>query len=153
MKSEVRFPMKPVYQTLLGKPRGNCRDACICTILGIQLDDFPPGWVGDGTGWREPEDCNWIDRLNEVLARWGVRWVQTPAESMSWSTPGTLAILSGLSPRETPEAPMSHAVVGRYTRGGDWEIVHDPHPDGGGLKEIRYVSFLVVQPTAGPEGR
>ena len=136
--------MKPVFQDVFGKPRGNCRDACICSLLEIPLSDFPVGWVGDGTGWREPEGCDWIARLNEVLRPWRVRWVQVPEATMAWSSPGTLAILSGPSPRSEPGQEMSHAVVGRYVRGGDWEIVHDPHPDGGGLVEVRYVSLLVV---------
>lgn len=135
--------MKPVFQTIPGSPLGNCQNACIASILEVPIEAIPPRWVGDGTGWAEASGWEVFNRLDAALAPFGVRWIQFPADTMAWSAAGVWCILMGPSPRSTEGNPISHAVVGRSVNGGDWEIVHDPHPDGGGLAEIRYVGLLV----------
>lgn len=120
--------MKPVNQTIfmggLTKPieeydlslRGNCLQACIASIFELSLEEVPHFIAS--TEWPHNMDA-WFAERNLVV------WFTM---DQPWNA---YYIKAGLSPRSTnPEFPMYHATVAM-----NGEIVHDPNPAGGGLKE------------------
>lgn len=123
--------MKPVFQTIFDNRTGNCLQACVASIFELGLEDVP-NFVGAGEGWVEAY-CGFLfeqyrlqvmtlDR--DALLRQGVWW------------PGGYHIISGDSPR----GDWQHSVVGF-----EGEMVHDPHPEGGGLAEERTFDVFVAR--------
>lgn len=112
--------MKPVYQTIFDDQQGNCMAACVASLLELPLDAVP-----------NPHTTTWWDDWQAWLKERGLYLVE--ATGADWTPPG-FAILVGTSPR----GPWQHACV---TYNG--EIVHDPHPDGGGV-ETRTAYDLIV---------
>lgn len=104
--------VKPVEQTVLGWPNGNCFSACVASILEIPLDTVPAyqcdladdGWWARWVAWFEEHGYR---------AVWRLHTKEEPA-------PRGYAILGAKSPR----GQFTHAVVCL-----DGEIVWDPHPD------------------------
>jgi hypothetical protein len=132
--------MKPVDQTVFGKPNGNCQAACIASILELAIGDVP--------GPPKLEDSqDWLEEYNKVLFALGVQLLAVEIGKNSWNVSnGWYCILSGTSPRSTSEDSFKHAVVGRTRREGDFvffDIVHDPHPSRSGLLDVTWVDFLV----------
>ena len=110
--------MKPVMQTLDGLEEGNCLQACIASLFEMGLEEVPhfvlrDDWVGALDGWLGQFD------LQSVL----VDLERGEGEDM-WEPYG-YHLICGKGPR----ADCQHAVVGYNGR-----VVHDPHPDGGGLE-------------------
>jgi hypothetical protein len=141
--------MTPVYQSRFGDhPAGaDCFAACLATILDVELADVPAPTVAD----RETEgtriDC-WA-RLADYLEEIGLTILQVSGNARLW-TPLALAaddsrcvyyVACGPGPRG-----VDHAVV----MGEGDVLAHDPHPDGGGLLEVRDRSYLVVTMTEAP---
>lgn len=120
--------MKPVMQTLFGARSGNCLAACFASLLERPICDF------DGIdGTKEAVDFwNEIrDRLS--LMGYGVLWYE---RFKGTDIPAGEIIGGGKSPR----GEFDHVVVMR-----DGKVVHDPHPEGGGLDgEVRY--WILVYP-------
>jgi len=104
--------MKAVFQTKFGKPHGNCLQACVATVLELELETVP--------NFVDFED--WRGELQAFLARYGF-WAVWLADG---PTPRGYHLIEGIGPRG-----LCHAVVGH-----NGEIVHDPHPDGGGIVEF-----------------
>ena len=110
--------MKPVLQTRFGA-EGNCTQACIASILEISIEGIPHVTAEeDRNGWIILE--RWLEREHALAL------VHFPKGFMRGVQPIGFHLIGGTSPRGLP-----HAVVGYEGR-----IVHDPHPDGGGLVEI-----------------
>jgi hypothetical protein len=121
--------LKPVTQTLFGAPDGppeligNCFPACMASLLELELDQVPhvyqlhpetePAWEAT---------LAWLRHHGHTIFcfEWGP-WVHR-------SLLGALVLVSGQSPR----GPYQHVVIGEVTADG-WRLVHDPHPDGGGI--------------------
>lgn len=119
--------MTPLMQTEFGTG-GNCLAACIASVLEVSLDSVP-NYIS------EPD---WEERYDDLLSGWGYR-----LQSLTWDEitsqrlRGCWLIGGGKSPRG-----IEHAVLIM-----DGEIVHDPHPEGGGLVEIEYVTaFVAIDP-------
>lgn len=121
--------MKPVTQTLFGRPDGpveeigNCYPACLATLLELDLAEVPHVYQLHA----DPEAANdasvrWLQQrgYTELYFEW--------APWLNHYAPGTLAIFGGKSPR----GDWSHAVVGEITATG-WRLVHDPHPSRAGI--------------------
>jgi len=109
---------------------GNCFQACVASILDLRLEDIPDVPMVDG----------WLEQLNHDLADRGFRfWLLMIKEPEGlenvWKPPG-YAILTGKSPR----GDWNHAVICL-----DGEMVHDPHPDGTGVREP-HVDWVFVVP-------
>jgi hypothetical protein len=123
--------MQKVLQTRLGDG-GNCLAACIVSILEMhgrleELSDVmqpAEDWTGQTVlasrwlqhhGWTCIPLVPWDERCEEFIG-------------------GCLCIATGISPRE-----RGHAVM--------WKdgLIHDPHPDGGGLK-THPVEFRILAP-------
>lgn len=132
----------PVDQTLFGgldapkEERGNCYPACLASMLSLRLEDIPH-FYGVATKTPDGLDVTVNDDWPQIMA-----WAHSQGWSvLSWpwrdlndfmhgSLKGALVIVSGKSPRF---ASCEHAVVGRLTGDGGWELVHDPHPSRDGL--------------------
>lgn len=107
--------MKPVTQTILTAPGGDCFPACLASILEMDLADVP-NFQGD----------DWQLQYHDWLRPFGLALLTTaiPADAQierfaDVVLPG-YTILAVDSPRF---APLLHAVVAL-----DGEVVWDPHP-------------------------
>lgn len=102
--------MRPVFQTKFKPPDGNCMQACIASVLELDLDDVP-NFVDAQSGWWE-QLTEWLGKRG--LTPWHFSW------GPDWRPePGMWHLIDGPSPR----GEYLHVVVGR---GGD--VVHDPYP-------------------------
>lgn len=131
--------MIPVMQTKLagvrcGKDTGNCLAASIASILELPLSAVPHFAMYN----------NWGDRFRDWMGVRGFAVLQLAFDgnkaikaSCREALRGTYHLMSGPGPRG-----CRHTVVGR---GG--KMVHDPHPDGEGLKDDdEWELFIPFQP-------
>ncbi len=118
--------MKPVTQTTFGDKRGNCYAACIASLLEIPLDGVP------NFCFEAKSESRWMNEVQDWLKEqgWGIAMMLFPKLDSIKETiyvgmfpKDCHYIISGKSPRG-----LLHSVIGR-----DGKIVHDPHPDGGGV--------------------
>lgn len=118
--------MTPVMQTTFGDGQGNCLQACLSSIFGVNILDIP--WFGTRS--------DWYDQMNEWLARFDVVAIEIVISSVLEEDRRNLGyhLISGPSPR----GDFWHAVVGK---GG--EMVHDPHFSGDGLVEEKQYTLFV----------
>ena len=125
--------MKPVMQTKLKPPRGNCWAACVASVLELPLEDVPD---------VEFEQMDATPGAPDVLRFWKV-WREWLAER------GLGLQCVGLSD-EHPIPPGILIVTGRSPR-GDWQhsvvykdgvLAHDPHPEGGGVTRVETLDLL-----------
>ncbi len=116
--------MKPVYQTKFGD-EGNCLEACLASLLEIPIEDVP-------TLEPQPGDTvHWIDKMNNFLRQYGIT---TMFFQPNLPVPkNTYYLISGISPRG-----LDHATIGK-----NGVIVHDPHPDGGGVDPVTDICIFV----------
>ena len=116
--------MKKVYQTKFGK-EGNCFPACLASILEIGIDEIP--------NFQEPQG-EWYTLYKKWLNRYSLdliallNWDDQPK-----NCPEVYSIVSGKSPRGLQHATVYYGL----------EMVHDPHPDGGGVKGITEWIYIV----------
>jgi hypothetical protein len=123
--------MLPVMQGETAPGRGNCLAACVASILECPLADVP--------NFALERDC-W-SALQTWLVRQGLMAIRLTMPEASFPLPRTFCILTGDSPRR----PVYHAVVGEWEQCA-WRIVHDPHPQGGGLAgPPKWVTFFAMQ--------
>lgn len=128
--------MKPVYQTKFGKGAGNCLAACVASLLDLEITDVFD--IADGG-----LDPNYWLIVDTWLADRGLGLayvtigMQVPGEETTQSSvriPANMNYLAwGRSPRD-----LQHSVI---YHGGT--LVHDPHPQGGGIATIEQIAFLV----------
>jgi len=115
--------MKPVYQTTFGD-NGNCVSAALASILDLPISAVPTFSQGER---RAAE-------IDAFLAPYGYTWLRA-STGPDWRdhVPDVYHTMSGTSPRG-----RHHMVVGRGGR-----MVHDPHPNGGGIRDVSYLGFLL----------
>jgi hypothetical protein len=126
--------MKPVQQTRLGAPQGNCLMAAVASLLEVALEECPDLYEAEQRGE------NYWTVMAAFLRSRGFQPV--------WMTPD---FLGGCSPRGYA------AVAGPGARGvdhvcvaKDGEIVHDPLPQGGGLRSVTgYIVLVPICPASG----
>jgi len=117
--------MKPIMQTKFNED-GNCWQAAVASLLEIPLEAVP-----DFSNKANPNrQTDWFTHFSHWLFDEFSMfvWIYNPEREIP-----AFHILAGESPRG-----FSHAVVARKD-----EIIHDPHPEGGGLVKLeeRYLFF------------
>lgn len=98
--------MKPLTQTRIGHPNGNCMAASLASVLETPIPEF---------GVDVPEAV-FFRNLDRWLAKRGLRYRQVPIDREN--PPAGWHLIEGTSPRGG-----QHAVVGK-----NGKFVHDPHP-------------------------
>lgn len=123
----VRVPtFRPVMQTKFGAGLGNCMIACLASMLGVSIDEVPD---------IPPTDSLRIFKLDAWLLReWCLRISHNHGDPVLL---GIARIVGGPGPRG-----FSHACI--YV---DDTLIHDPHPEGGGLLSIQ--SHYIITPSFG----
>ncbi len=118
--------MSEYIQTKTGKG-GNCFETCVAYILGINPDEVPD--FG--------KDKKWFFRFKD--------WAYSKGYGVIYANPpdgadvfGVDFIAGGYSPRG-----LIHAAVYRANHEGTREMIHDPHPEGGGIDKIHDVIVLI----------
>lgn len=110
---------------------GNCLQAAVASMLDLQLDQVPhfavyADWFGAMRRWARERDGDFTYFEFPVLEQYQVGWDSV----LAWGRQNNGHILlSGPSPR----GPFWHVVCGDV----DLHLVHDPHPSGDGLLEVR----------------
>ena len=108
--------MKKIYQTEF-YPLGNCFQACIASILEIELDEAP-NFMKDGVGkWNE----NWDEFMK--ISDYYLLDIELPSNTKDLIYDGII-IANGKSPR----GDWNHSIVWQNDR-----MIHDPYPDGNGI--------------------
>lgn len=120
--------MKPVYMTIMHDPPEHIGDCLRCSIASIL--ELPASEVPHFSGldpWTDEPCDKWRGHLLNFLAPLGLSYIEIPFGTDVLPLWGPFLdfhhTISGISPRGT-----RHSCVGR--RG---EVVHDPHPSGGGV--------------------
>lgn len=138
--------MKEVYQTIIDKDKGNCLSAALASILELDIEEVPNfvwhfknSFDGAVQLWLRARGFAWLRiRMPKKIAT---------GDDIRWhSIPEVLCLATGKSPR----GDYYHTVVGRIAGGHNFELIHDPHPDGAGLDgQPVCVEFLIpVDPIA-----
>jgi hypothetical protein len=121
--------MIKVFQTR--ESGGNCFACCVASLLELDLESVP--------NFHQEHQEKWVFPLRDWLKPMGLfplvcqldisdAFLQDYVEGS-----GAVYIAGGITHRHS-----SHACI---YRGG--ELLHDPHPDGQGLKTIEDMTFLV----------
>jgi hypothetical protein len=114
--------MKPVYQTILEPPRGNCFSACVASIFEVSLEDVP-NFINN-----EPVGA-WFFNWNEWLQQYNLRVESfaVPDGDLPWCPAW---FIGGV---DSPRGPWLHAVVYEGQ-----EMKHDPWPNHDGTSPFQY---------------
>lgn len=120
--------MKKVYQDKFGKG-GNCFSACLASILEIDLKGVPNFQEPNGEWYRNYK--KWLMQKYELdliaITNWN--------EAENW--PKTYAIVSGTSLRGLAHSTVYFGI----------DLVHDPHPESSGVKDITdWIYFVPKEP-------
>jgi hypothetical protein len=110
------------------KPNG-CWAACIATLTGIPLDEFPDVPIeAREEAWWDEHGTRLRNDITAVIRKHGWR-----KESTWQDTPKGWAMAYGTSPRGYEHAVVVH----------DGKLWHDPHPSRAGLLDITQYEILV----------
>lgn len=121
-----------VHQTKFGDV-GNCVAACYATLLNADIDEIPDLVR---TGNQHAAEVAMLAAKGLGLVR---VWVPKDRRTIEQALDGMMVadgvpyMLSGTSPRG-----HGHRVIGV-----DGRLYHDPHPEGGGVVDVRAVLFVV----------
>lgn len=131
--------MKPVVQTITGRgPKfneicGNCLQAALASVLEVPLDSVPH--FCDLPEGEDPDSSEWANRMNAWMQeRFNMMVAYIPATG-DWRPTG-YHLMSGISPRGS-----MHETVGF-----NGQLVHDPHPAGGGVTVQYWGLFICTNP-------
>lgn len=136
--------MKPVHQTIIDQGKGNCLTAALASVFELPIEDVPNFIKDFGAGYFEEAVNLWLRNKGYALLR--VRLVTDKPDDKNKVRKGRmpttgdeihfhslpenmLCIAAGKSPR----GEWYHSVVGTIVDGHNFELLHDPHPDGTGL--------------------
>jgi hypothetical protein len=131
--------MKKVFQTKFGQLTGNCMNACLASLLELDIELIP----------AFGHDKKWWTRMREFLGALGyspleIEWNEGH-DGVKTIFPNTGQIAWGVG--KSPRGDWNHAALFKYT-GGGWELIHDPYPGGGGFDgPIKQIGFLVPKET------
>jgi len=116
--------MKKIYQTKL-EEKGNCFEACLASLLEIDIKDIP--------SYKK----NWYLKYNKWLSKYDLALLMVGSwddcEDKDKLMPNVYAIVTGISPRG-----FKHSVI--YLKD---EMVHDPHPQNGGVLEMTAMIYII----------
>jgi len=145
--------MKRVMQTQFGTDFtapldeiGNCQQAAIASVLGLPLDSVPHfcGLYSDNEE-RYDKTTEWLASQGFASVSWDWDMIKPHIKSYYRLFGDSVFVTGGKSPR----GDHQHAVIGRLTPSGGWELVHDPHPDGTGIVgEPLQIDILIARVTA-----
>ena len=113
---------------------GNCTEAAIASLLGISLED-----VGDLARDKSiPE--HWM-AVDDVFKRYGFELVRSDCKKTEFGTAGPrhydgYYLVSGKTNRFN--GTVSHMVLYH-----NFNLIHDPHPDGTGLINIEHTYVAI----------
>ena len=127
-------------QTLTEPPHGNALQACVATVLGRPLADVP-NFVAAADYWQAMLDHARTLGLGLMKVPLGADGALPFA-----STPGAFCIARGTSVRGN-----GHVVVGSVAADGvSLDVIHDVHPDGGGLvgAPVWAAFYVAAEPSA-----
>ena len=117
-----------VYQDDFSPGKGNALQAAVASIFGLSLDDLP-NFIESPEGYEAAmrQFCSYSEgegnSLNCVKVKLnGDDYGRIVVDSSYY---GRLCILRGRSPRGN----FGHVVVAKFTDGGKFEMIHDPHPE------------------------
>lgn len=112
--------MKRVFQTKFGKPEGNCLGACVISILELEVKDIPSLGMD-----------NWWGELKRFVRPFGYESLYFCPDNreeffnqIAEVSPEALYVGGNDGPRG-----LKHCVVLKGKT-----MIHDPHPDGGGIE-------------------
>lgn len=92
--------------------------ACLASLLEISIEDVPELLPVPG------DQIHWMEKFENFLEGYGIKAI---VYLPTYRPPrGVYYLIWGVSPRGLP-----HSVVGR-----NGEVIHDPHPEGGGLASV-----------------
>lgn len=137
-----------VTQRRTGASRGQCTEAAIATLLGVELDDVPDLWVLSGC----PEGGVDVDRSRELEALYA--WIKSWGLILAWGEfppmdlpmdPGVFGSSGEVLPWDEPHLlggdnpdGLPHMVVGQAGR-----VVWDPNPSRRGIVSVDAAGFLL----------
>ena len=140
--------MKPVHQTVFGKNKGNCISACFASLLERDLEEIPC-FVRDYGAACFEKIQEWLGKEHGMFllriimprdAKGEARGIECTEDFRFHAVPECLCMATGRSPR----GDWNHIVVGKIVNGYNFELVHDPHPDGKGITGFPIcIEFLV----------
>jgi len=127
--------MHKIYQTTFGDGSGNCFAACIASLLELDIEEVPNFCEGNKNDWWEKTN-KWLAKYNLWFCDVKILEYED-GNPLPW--PGYY-IVSGKGPRG-----LQHSVIYK-----DGNLLHDPYPDGGGVKP-EWVGVLVplIPPSIG----
>lgn len=137
--------MKPVEQTILHPPDGNCFAACVASILELPIEAVP-NFRTEGDGWWR-EWQQWLAERNLAFLGW-------PSDELGGDQvrADTLRGYSICTVRyELPNGGLNHSVVAL-----NGETVWNPHPLRGTRKPdsiVDWIVFRVLDPSLVPNHR
>lgn len=108
---------------------GNCTAACYATLLGCAISDIPNLCVPNQ---RQAERDMLASRGLGMVRYYPELGAKLDAVGFAFDT-GGLYMLGGMGPRGNHHRVVAH----------EGKLWHDPHPDGGGLVDVREVLFIV----------
>lgn len=123
--------MIPVTQTKLHDPprqNGNCLAAALASILELPIEAIPE--------FEDMKKSEWWDELKSWLKIRGMYIINFDGENIQFLLDNfdMYFIVSGTSPR----GDCNHSVIYKGNK-----MVHDPHPSGNGVTEIKEVDVIV----------
>lgn len=125
--------MNKLDQTIFGEDHGDCFRTCVACILELPLDAVPNFCDVD---LYPGDDGEWFVALDEWLQMFNLSAICLSHDGTF--APRGFAILSGGSPR----GDFNHSVVAH-----NGEMVWDPHPSRGGLRDhLDWIVFTVGDP-------
>ena len=126
--------MKPVNQTICNFKNGNCMQACVASILEVDLDQVP-NFMEFGPDEYLKTITEWCKSLGVIVINIDFAIKHDDVFELFEDS---YLIASGKSPRDETK---NHAVVWK-----NGSIVHDPHPDKTGLvgEPESFSVFVVV---------
>lgn len=136
--------MTPHIQNDLGENTGDCFAACIASVLDLPLSDVPNfrrlqgesesyDMMIEADKWLRANHGKRFISIELYEPKGGEKTDQCICNRLFNHNQNELVILSGESPRKRVDGGKKyHCVVARADCWG-FELVHDPHPEGGGI--------------------
>ena len=135
--------MRKLQQRHTTTELGDCFATCVAMVLDLPQDSVPNFCAGHAGG-------DWWLVFQGWMAERGLTAINITVSDgvtvsaglkIRWVAEGTPCIFTGQSPR----GDWLHSVVAVATgRGCGYELLHDPHPDGTFLDDVREIMFFAA---------
>ena len=124
----------PVYM----ESSNDCYPACLASIMGVPKSEVPNFFDGiedDRPNYRENVCPEWNANVRKFLAGYNLDFILVGVEEETLAGLKGRYIVSGEGPRG-----MQHATIWE-----DGKMIHDPKPEGGGIKPPYAVELLFIK--------